>query len=40
VLDLNAMIPPASGIRIGDVLAINDNGQILATGAYPRAIAP
>lgn len=33
VMDLNKLVPPASGIRIADAIAINGNGQILAVGS-------
>ncbi len=32
VIDLNTLIPPASGIRIDDAIAINGSGQVLALG--------
>jgi probable HAF family extracellular repeat protein len=34
--DLNTLIPPNSGLRIGDVNFINDRGEIAATGVLPN----
>jgi probable HAF family extracellular repeat protein len=34
--DLNTLIPPNSGLTIGDVNFINDRGEIAATGVLPN----
>ncbi len=34
--DLNSLIPPNSGIAVGDVNFINDRGEIAATGLLPN----
>ena len=33
--DLNSLIPPASGLAVGDVSFINDRGEIAAQGNLP-----
>jgi probable HAF family extracellular repeat protein len=35
-IDLNKLIPPNSGIRLGHAISINDLGEIAGTGALPN----